>query len=200
MTTDNISSLFPFPTLSPIATIGTTPSYTTLTIAQRELTANAFAIRSNDGTGMHGHCVLVTSPAAFVTLTATPANPGCTLHPAPISPGPVLPAFTGALYRAWEADNKTFEKYHNTDLALKKLLIAAVPHLYIKAIEHDVFGLATVTTLDLLTHLWAKYGKIRPADLDFNLQRINIPWHPPTPIEDLFAQLDAGLKFAADNK
>ena len=71
--------------------------------------------------------------------------------------------------------------------------------MYIKAIEHNIYGFATVSTLDLLTHLWATYGQIRPADLDHNIARKQSPWHPPTPIEDLFAQLDAGLKFSADN-
>lgn len=192
-------SIFPFPTISPIATIGTTPSYTTLTIAQRELTANAYSVRSADGTGLHGHIVLVTSPADFITLTTSAANPAGVIHAAPNNPGPVLPAFTAALYRTWEADTKTFETYYNTDLALKKQLIAAVPNMYIKAIEHNIYGFALVTTLQILTHLWANYGKIRPADLDINIKKLQTPWFPPTPIEDLFAQMDASIKFADDN-
>lgn len=82
-TETNIAAVFPFPTLSPLATIGTTPSYTSLTIAQRELTANAYSVRTPDGTGIHGHIVLVTSPAQFATLTA-PLLPSpevsCILH------------------------------------------------------------------------------------------------------------------------
>lgn len=193
--TMSVESVFPYP----IATVGTTPSYTTLTIAQRELTANAFSIRTPDGTGIHGHVVLVTTPAAFATLTTTAANPGGILHPAPNNPGPVLPAFSAAVYRAWNNANINFEKYHNTDLALKKQLIAAVPNMYIKGIEDDIYGFATVSTLDLLTHLWANYGKIRPADLDHNIQRLNTPWHPPTPVEDLFTQLDSAINFSQDN-
>lgn len=199
MTASDSKSAFPFPTISPIATIGTTPSYTTLTIAQRELTANAYSVQSYDGTGLHGHIVLVTSPAAFAVLTTDAANPGGVLHPAPINPGPIQPGFTAALHRAWEGDTKNFETYRNTDLALKAQLIAAVPNMYIKAIEHNVYGFATVSTLAILTHLWANYGMIRPSDLDLNIQRLQTPWHPPTPIEDLFSQLDAGLKFASDN-
>ena len=197
--TDSITSGFPFPTISPIATIGTTPSYTTLTIAQRELTANAFTVRTADGTGLHGHIVLVTTPAAFVTLTTSAANPLGVVHDAPGNPGPLLAAFTGAQHRAWEAETKNFERYYNTDNALKKLLIAAIPNMYLKAMEDNTFGFARVTTLELLTHLWANYGRIRPSDLDENIQKLHTPWFPPTPIEDLFAQMDASIKFADDN-
>lgn len=54
-----------------------------------------------------------------------------------------------------------------------------------------------MTYLQLLTHLWTTYGTLSIADKDANLQRMAMPWHPPTPIETLFKQLQDGMRIAA---
>jgi hypothetical protein len=48
----------------------------------------------------------------------------------------------------------------------------------------------------MLTHLWATYGTITAEALDTNLTKLNQAWHPPTPIETLFDQMDSASNFA----
>jgi uncharacterized phage-associated protein len=48
----------------------------------------------------------------------------------------------------------------------------------------------------LLTHLWTTYGTIEPGDILANTERMTTPWHPPTPIEDFFDQIENGIRFA----
>ena len=53
-----------------------------------------------------------------------------------------------------------------------------------------------VTTLDILTHLWLNHGAVTQTALDDNLERMKKPWHPTTPIQVLFDQLQSTEKFA----
>lgn len=121
-------------------------------------------------------------------------------HPAPDHPGELRGNFTTAEHRAWQSNMKHFTTYRSTELALKRQLIAAVPDLYIKSLKHYTYGYANVTTLQILEHLIDTFGIIMPADLDANLERMNAAWHPPTPIEVLFEQLDSALQFATEGK
>jgi hypothetical protein len=79
---------------------------------------------------------------------------------------------------------------------LVRLIIAATPDTYIKALIDPIFGYANVTTLSLLTHLQTTYGEMTAADREANLTRMNAPWSPPSPIENLFDQLEEGQRYA----
>jgi hypothetical protein len=50
----------------------------------------------------------------------------------------------------------------------------------------------------MLNHLKATYGALIDADRDANLARMMAPWSPPTLIEVLFKQLEAGQRFCQD--
>ena len=63
--------------------------------------------------------------------------------------------------------------------------------------ENLRLGYSNVTCQELLQHLWTTYGTIPQQELDANTSRMNAPWHPPTPIESLWMQLDHGSTFAA---
>jgi hypothetical protein len=49
----------------------------------------------------------------------------------------------------------------------------------------------------MLTHLWTTYGEIKSDDLDLNDTNMAKPWHPTSPIETLFQQIDDGIAFAS---
>ena len=98
--------------------------------------------------------------------------------------------------RLHKASLVTFRTYHDMDKALRNQLIAATPECYIEALSSPTLGFAGVTCLQLLTHLWATYGQITQAELDENEARMKAPWSPPTPVENLFTQLDKGVAFA----
>ena len=117
-------------------------------------------------------------------------------HPIPINPGPLPPDSTIAVARTHAEQLYHHQTHHSTDKALKKILLAAVPDLFISAIKHPRTGYATTTTLNILTHLWTTYGEIKPEDLDQNLLTMSTTWHPSSPIETLYRQIDDGLAFA----
>ena len=78
----------------------------------------------------------------------------------------------------------------------KNQIIQATPVCYINALRHRTLGFSTVTSLELLTHLWTTYGTITQAELDENVKRTNTPWSPPTHVETLFTQLTDASDFA----
>lgn len=195
---DSISTLissFPIPELSRIAESNQKPSYASILTAQKELNANAASVESTQGTGIHGHLVLTMPNTAFLAMTVVGEDDPIP-HPAPRNPGQLGDAANAAQARAHEYSLYHFKTYHSTDQALKKQLLAACPDIYLSALKHTLTGYASVTTLMMLTHLKDTYGKIRPEDLDLNLQNIATPWHPTTPIENLFLQIDDGIEFA----
>ena len=190
-------STFPHPVLSRIAEGTARPSFATLRVVQAELNTNALAIHANGGTGVHGHLVLVMEPAKFLIRTA-----GVT-HDAPAFPGqhPVYAANSTSLQRSeinaiHKGELDSFHTYHNTDNALRSLLIAACPNIFIQKLKDDEHGYGGKTTLDILTHLWAEYGTITWEELSENTMRMKQPWHPPEAMETLFDQITQGAKFA----
>ena len=82
-----------------------------------------------------------------------------------------------------------FNLYYTPERALKTLLVAAMPHLFIAELYDEALGWGTTTTLQLLTHLHTTYGGIDEDMLAENLERIKTPWSPPTSIDTLFYKL-----------
>jgi hypothetical protein len=199
---DSVSTIvdsFPISELSVIGDKNTQPTYHSLLTAQKELNTNAASIDTPQGTGIHGLLVLTMQPADFATMVGNNgADPPIQLgHPAPVNPGPLPPNATAAEARTHAEELYHHQTYHSTDKALKKMLLASCNDLYLAAIKHPLTGFATTTTLQLLTHLWTTYGEIKPDDLDINDKTMATPWHPTTPIETLFLQIDDGIAFAA---
>ena len=52
--------------------------------------------------------------------------------------------------------------------------------------------------LILLTHIYTDYGTITSSDLTPNFDRMTARWNPPTPIADLFQNLNDGKESAED--
>ena len=164
---------------------------------QVELNANAQGIRSSAG-GPLGLLSLTMAPAQYLALNnnvafVPPVNPGDIPIHLPGATTQFEIAETNRLYRVQTA---IFEKYHDTDLALKTLLIAACPDIYIEALKQEHVGYGARTCLDFLTHLWTNYAKIEPSHLWENEKRMKAAWHPTDPIEKLFSQLKTTFEFA----
>jgi hypothetical protein len=198
MSTDAKTLLdLPHKVLDPICPTGTKPTFRTLRVAQLQLNMNAISVRSHRGDGTHGHLVLTLTPAAFLLQTAVPfVVPPMPLHD-PVHVAGATAAQITEDNRIHAAARAEFNLYHDTDNALRALLIAAVPYKYIEAIAHPTMSFAQTTTQQLLAHLWATYGKINVADLMENLERMQAPWHPDQGIDALFAQLKHGREYAA---
>jgi hypothetical protein len=194
MTTE-FNNIFPHPTLTPLST--TTPNQTTLKILHQEMNANAIAVTSNRGNGQLGHLALVISPAKYLILSGIPFVPP--VHPgnAPVhAVGATGPQITET-NRQFSADLKEFTLYFNTEAALKKVLLQAVPATFTQKLRDEELGYASTTTLQLLTHLDTTYGVVNEDDLDRNLAALHKPWKLHLPIETLFHQIHTCRTFAA---
>jgi hypothetical protein len=187
---------FPHKVLEPIATLTAPPTYATLKVAQRQLSTNAAAIPTLNGGGAHGHMALTLTARAYADISdvpfdipvAPPANP-------PV--GTTQPQIT-EFNRIHQRDADIYNLYVAVNNALRQQLLDAIPKIYVRALGHPIFEFSTVTCLDLLSHLWTKYGTIKPADLQNNLQSMYTPWNTAEPLETVFLQLDNAIAFSID--
>ena len=197
LTATSITASFPIPVLTPIATLTSPPTYATIRLAQTQLNSNATTVPSYAGDGIHGHLALTLTPAAYLLRSGgipfvAPVNgPPQPEHPATAT-GPQIAEINRLFY-----DNQAvFRTFQETDKALRNQLIAAIPADYLRGLADPELGLGGVTCLTILTFLWATWGTITQIELDANILRMHTPWHPPTPIDKLFTQLDDGVRFA----
>ena len=189
---------FPAPSLSPIGTLTSQPTYLTIETAQRELNANAISVHSYEGGGLHGHLTLTVTPAVYLNIAGVPFEPphAPTTEPVFLTDAPTAPQITEA-NRLLLSNQKTFRLYHDVDKALVRQIIAATPTIYLSALNDRMFGFSRVTCLQMLTHLKTRYGQVTMEMKDENMQRMSAAWQPPTPIDILFQQLEDGVYFAA---
>lgn len=188
---------FPHGELQPIP-LEDKPTFANLKVIHQQLNANAMAIPSSRGGGVHGHLALVIPTAQFDAIPATipwqePVHPGA----APAHAAAATSAQITETNRAYKANLDEFLLYVATSTALKKLLLAAVPDTFVELLKDDALGYANVTTLQLLNHLDTTYGTVTPDDLAANLATMDALWSPTQPIEDLWNQIRACQRYAA---
>jgi hypothetical protein len=84
------------------------------------------------------------------------------------------------------------------DQAFKKMLIDAFEDQYLNALSDEIVGYANCTSLQLLTHILTHYAMITPPppELTQNYERLNTPYDPNQPIENLFQQIMDARVFA----
>jgi hypothetical protein len=192
----SVTSSFLHPTITPIADHTSRPTYATLRKAQTQLNANASSVPSYGGGGLHGHLTLTMPAPEYLLLTGV-------AFVAPVNP-PILPVQQVGATAAQIAENlrihkeaqASFKTYHDVDRALRNQLVAAVPISYTRAMHDPIIGFGTTTCKQLLVHLWDRYGRIKPAELNANTIRMKAQWTPPVPIEDLYTQLSDGRSFS----
>ena len=199
VTPASIAAGFPIQTLTPLAASGLSiPTYSSLVKLQRELNSNATSQHTNRGDGDSGFLVLSCPPAVFAAL------PGYVAFITPNNPGqsPTIPAGSTAerirvIMQLHANELQDFNQYHAVDKALKQLLLAACPQIFLNKLQHPTLGFARVSTLAMMTHLWTTYGQITPGDILSNNQEMTkICWRPPKPIEELFARITEFADFA----
>jgi hypothetical protein len=171
----NVTANFPFPILTPFATDLSPPTHTTLRVLQKEINANAFSVHSNEGGGQHGLLPL-TIPAARYLAVANVVFPAPAAPPiSPVIAAGASSAATGEAVRQHQESVRVLQRYHDTDRALVRCIIAATSSTYIEALPDDEFGYAMVTSFQLLTHLHTTYGVMTAADINANMVRMNTP-------------------------
>ena len=194
ITIDNVLSTFPYPSISPINGV---PSFETINAMVTDLKANAATIQTENGGGQFGYLALVVSATVYATLSnqpfIVPANPGPTAAQLPNHP--TAAQITDNI-RAHAEELRLFRQYNTVSQALKRQIIEAVDDMYIRALRNRHTGYASVTPLQLVTHLYRTYGQITPMDLDANVTRFKRPFDPAQPFKTLIQQIEDAQEYA----
>ena len=153
---EDIRNSFPQITLRKIAG---EPSYADIREIHNILKSNAASIPTTLGGGAHGHLGLVLGVATYLTVAGVaftmPANPGAF----PIFPTASTSAQINAITRTFNHNFKTYTEAKRTDTALKQQLTDAIDEIYIKEQRNQHTGYTSITTIELLTHLYDTYIK-----------------------------------------
>ena len=80
------------------------------------------------------------------------------------------------------------------------MLLNIFEDVYLKGLKNRHTGYATVTTLELLHHLYNRYGVIIPNDIDDNDKRMKEPYDVTKPIETLYDQIEKAVEYADAGK
>jgi hypothetical protein len=172
------------------------PTPTKVRIIRAELYANARSVRSTLGGGNHGHLGMVMPAAKYLVLAGQ-------AYAQPNGPPPI-PAFAGqgaavaAAQEQYRKDLDAYETFQALYDALKQLIIAAVPPVYLSELEDPTFGLADASPGILLDFLIEEYGDITHEDLEENLRHLQQEWNPETPIQDVFTRGTFCRQFATE--
>ena len=200
---DNINGLFSTAKndMPKISSPGHRPTYTSLQNFQTILNRNARNVPSHQSHQL-GHLGLVIKTEDYKTLNnntewTDPTAPATKPRKPNTPAGETTDPFAAQdAIRAWHEERNTWTTFQLTQEALRNMIITNVDDQYIHKLKNELTEYATVTPLQLMTHLWDQYGEIDESDRTENEMRMKTPWMPPSPIEDLFKQLRDGQKFA----
>jgi hypothetical protein len=114
----------------------------------------------------------------------------------PENPGPAATIVAGIrgvhiaeMGRLYTAATRVYSTYHNVDQSFKNMIIDAFEDQYLNAFSDKIIGYANCTSLQLLAHLLTLYPMIAPTELTQNYERLNTPYDPNQPIDNLFQQI-----------
>jgi hypothetical protein len=129
------------------------PTFEDLKIIHRLLNSNAMSVSSYEGGGRHGHLGLIMTNAEYFAVATDvllpPENPG----PAATIVAGIMGIQIAEMGRLHTAATRVYRTYHNVDQAFKKIIIDAFEDQYLNAFSDKIFGYASCTSLQLLTHL-----------------------------------------------
>ena len=185
----SIINRFPHPVIPPLID---QPTYQNLCQMNLRLNANAASIQTT--LSDVGFLALTMTRSEYSKVTKTkfiiPANPG------PFPSDNLPDDQTRSIIANYNIRLAEWQAYTSTDAVLKQQVLGAVPDVYTSALKHPATGYAFASTLDILTHLFAAYGKIHPSELRLNHQAMLTPFDTSQPIEVLFEQLETAEDFA----
>jgi len=190
---DSIVDNFSHTSIDPI--VGQ-PNYKSLAEVHLNLNTNAASVRSHLGDGRLGLLYLTVTPAVYNTQSNIPFMPPTNLGPTLMIPNNAISHQINEINCQFNRATELYKEYNDTNKALKSFLISAVDDLYIRALKDKYIGYANVTTLQMLTHLYANYAKITLTNLEENDKRMKADWNPNQPFKVLIDQIDDGVDYA----
>ncbi|GKY92353.1 hypothetical protein MPSEU_000206200 [Mayamaea pseudoterrestris] len=182
--------LIKLPELTPLPALTTEPCYANLLLLNNALCEQARKIPLRNGDETFGHDFLCLQPAQYAyrhpdTPFVMPAQPAALADADDDMPTNALTERN----RKYKDALNDFNTMRLADVALKSLIMAAVPETYYSVLKHALHNYATITTLQLLTHLLLTYANITGPKQDANIQRLHTPWDPNEPIETIWSRI-----------
>jgi hypothetical protein len=192
--TDDIVAAFPKKNLTAITG---RPTFIKIFNLHSELKQNAVSVRSTLGGAAHGLLGLVMTNVAYNTLTGNnfirPNEPAAA--PVLAQPNPTA-AQINLANREHALTIKTWQEMLNTDAALTQQIVNAIePDYLTEASDLDV-GFLNITTQDIITFLYERYGRISNAQILKNTEDMNKDWDIQTPISAMFRRIDKCMQYA----
>lgn len=179
--TNNVLSEFPHKLMEWV--IGP-PTYETIYELHQKINANAASILSTLGRDASGHLGLTLSDAWYFQETGIhytlPVHPGAT---------PVIAAGTNALSKRNErathiVELRTFNQHVSVSNALTQNIVKAIDEIYLGGVKNSLTGYLSVTSFQMIQHLYRTKGKITSKQLESNTQWMNENWNPnKTPMD-----------------
>jgi hypothetical protein len=99
--------------------------------------------------------------------------------------------------RAYKESLANFQQFNNVTNALRKQIMNGIDEAYYKPLFNQHTGYNNVSVPAMLTHLFEKHGKIKPADLALNDERLCTAWDGAEPFELVIARIDECVEFAS---
>jgi hypothetical protein len=137
---------------------------------------------------------LIVSDAAYSNI-ALPTADAPAFWVSPNAPGGA-PAETdgtaaklSAARHLWEEDVQTYRTCTSVQQDLKKKIIGVFELMYLKILNDNMVGYASISARDMRDHLFKTYGNITSVNLEINFEHMRRPWDPQQPVESLFKQI-----------
>ena len=86
------------------------------------------------------------------------------------------------MHHAHKTNLFLFFIWNESNKALKSQLIAAADGCFIRTLKDKELRYDNVTSLEIVTHLFATYSMISNSDIKLNEEKMTSPWTPPKPI------------------
>ena len=140
-------------------------------------------MQSDSGDVRLGHYRLITTSDKYCTKShirvdhGSPVNPGAT----PTVPSNASSPHIDELHREHKTNLLLFCIYNKYDKALKEQLISAVDDCFISTLKDKDLRYGKVSSLDIITHIFAAYGMISDSEFELNEENMTPPWTPPCP-------------------
>jgi hypothetical protein len=172
---------FPHPVLTKIGENNTEPTFASILFAHVELNTNAASIYSARGDELQCRLALTIDATEYIKRSI--GNKPFDLPTAPPAVPTNLTTTSDAQISETNHQQKIqkekFILFHNVDTALRNLLIAAVPPIFLSDQRDPMTGFGNKTVLQLITYLHASFGSISEKELEQNTARMQLQWTPP---------------------
>ena len=174
------------------------PTYETLQVMLNQLKANARSVRTSLGGGNHGYLGLLLPRDQYDVIA--PNTPFIQpIHPGQLEIPPFqLPHVTHQVMSTHAEQVRLYNECYHVGQALRKQIIAAIDNSYLAALKNRHTNTITVPLADIILYLFRNYGRVTPATLVDEEQKV-LQWNfdPVLPIVLVFNKVDDLMDLAS---